>query len=170
MGHTCFSVPCPVVVPWTHTLCSHHVNISSGSCLSVTTHLFPWGVYVGLEFLGPLVLGLCQAPADSVQHLPRPQLGFLCRRAFYRPHAAPLSGSRWLPFAFQLFCVCFQSVFSRFTRKRNVNHWAVLLGFLGLCLYFICTSLAFTVFILSNASYCQALFIYNSFIYNFQKN
>lgn len=71
MGHTCFSVPCPGVFPWTHTSCSHHANISSSSCLLVTTHLFPWGVYVGLEFPGPLVLGLCSALAASVQHLPR---------------------------------------------------------------------------------------------------
>lgn len=106
MGHTHFSVPYPGVFPWTHTfqcplpwsisvdntLCSHHANISSSSCHLVPTHLFPWGVCIGLEFLGPLVLGLCSSPADSVQHLPR-TYRFFCR-AFIarRPHW--MSGSR----------------------------------------------------------------------------
>lgn len=159
MGHTCFSVPCPGVFPWTHTSCSHHANISSSSCLLVTTHLFPWGVYVGLEFPGPLVLGLCSALADSVQHLPRTDpfyVGELFIALTMRRCQAPACCCLFFSSA-----VCFQFVVSRFARKRNVNHWAILLGFLGLCLYFICTSLVFTVFILSNASYSQAIFIYN---------
>lgn len=60
MEHTCFSVLCPAVFPWdTHimfTPCEHLIQFMPfGAHTSVSL-----GVYVGLEFLGPLVLGCHQ--------------------------------------------------------------------------------------------------------------